>query len=901
MPLALVETKFFHPRLRQGLVPRPRLDQILGTRRTRLTLVSAPAGFGKTTLLAAWLAGAADAEVGTRRIAWVSLDEADTGATAFWSYVLTALERAAPGAGAEGLALLEAGQPVESVLATVLNELSVLPDDVDLVLDDYHLAESPEIQPGVAFLLEHLPPQVHLVISTRADPALPLARLRARGELTEVRAADLRFTHEEATAYLADATGLELDAHDVEALEARTEGWIASLQLAAISLRDRDDPSRFIAGFAGDDRYVVDYLVEEVLDRQPEEIRDFLLGTAILERLTGPLCDAVTETSGSSQMLESLDRRNLFVVPLDDQRRWYRYHHLFADVLRAHLLGEHPDRVAGLHRRASDWYDDAAEPEPAVRHALAAGDDARAAELAELAIPELGRVRREAVFRAWVDAIPDTVLRNRPVLASGLVGALMSSNEFDGVEERLQDIERQLALPRDELVMVDREEFARIPASIEMYRAALALNTGDPVGTIAHAERTLALSPEDDDLPRAAASALSGLASWTMGDLEAAHRGYTVATEGLRKVGRIADVCGTTITLVDLELTLGRLDEAQRAIERALELAGREEPGLRGIADMLVALSRVAWERNDLAAAADHLRRADELGEFAELAQNPYRRRVAMARLREAEGDSASALQLLEEAERVYVGDYSPNVQPVHAVHARVLAARGDVAEALSWARRQGLSAADDLSYLHEYEHVTLARILMAQHADTRSVGAMQDALGLLERLLAATEDGGRVGTVIEILTLQAVAQHDVAPLERALALAEPDGWLRVFVGAGPAMPKLLETLGRQRPDWDFVREVAAAAALPLPTTASAATPPATDGGLVDPLSDRELDVLRLLASDLDGPMIARQLVVSLNTVRTHTKHIYTKLGVNNRRAAVSTAHQLGLLNRSAG
>ena len=354
-----------------------------------------------------------------------------------------------------------------------------------------------------------------------------------------------------------------------------------------------------------------------------------------------------------------------------------------------------------------------------------------------------------------------------------------------------------------------------------------------------------------------------------------------------------------TITLADLELTLGRLDEAQRATERALDLAGREEPGLRGIADVLVGMSRVAWERNDLAAAADHLRRADELGESAELAQNPYRWRVAMARLREAEGDSASALQLLEEAERVYVGDYSPNVQPVHAVHARVLAARGDVAGALSWVRRQGLSATDDLSYLHEYEHVTLARILIAQHAGTRSVGAMQDALGLLDRLLAAAEDGGRIGTVIEILSLQAVAQHDAAPLERALTLAEPDGWLRVFVGAGPAMPKLLETLGRHRPDWDFLREVAAAAALPVPTTASTTTQPTTDGGLVDPLSDRELEVLRLLASDLDGPMIARQLVVSLNTVRTHTKHIYTKLGVNNRRAAVSTARQLGLLNRS--
>ncbi len=898
MPSALVETKLFHPRPRQGLVPRPRLA--LGPRRTRLTLVSAPAGFGKTTLLAAWLAGAGagDADVGTRRVAWVSLDEADTGAGSFWSYVLTALERAAPGAGAEGLALLEAGQPVERVLAAVLNELSVLPDDVDLVLDDYHLAESPETQPGVAFLLEHLPPQVHLVISTRADPALPLARLRARGELTEVRAADLRFTHEEATAYLADATGLALAAHDVEALEARTEGWIASLQLAAISLRDRDDPSRFIAGFAGDDRYVVDYLVEEVLDRQPEEVRDFLLGTAILDRLSGPLCDAVTEGSGSARVLESLERRNLFVVPLDDRRRWYRYHHLFADVLRAHLRAAGPERVAELHRRASAWFQEAGEPVPAVRHALAAGDVERAADLAELAIPDLRRDRREAVIRGWVDDLPADLLTHRPVLAIGLVGGLMSSNDFDGVADRLDDIERQLGLPEEELVVVNREELVRTAPSIEMYRAALALNAGDPAGTIAHAERTLALVAEDDHLVRAAASALSGLASWTTGDLERAESGYVSAVDGLRRAGHLADVLGCSIALADIQLTLGRLLDAHRTFERALELAGREPSTLRGTADMLVGLSRVAWERNDLAAAADHLRRAEELGDAGALAQNPYRWRVGVARVREAEGDVTSALQLLEEAERVYVGDYSPNVQPVPAVHARMLASHGQVDEALAWARRQGVSAHDELSYLHEYEHVTLARILLAQEPSE----ARGDALGLLDRLLGAAERGGRAGTVIEILVLQALAQHDVAPLERALRLAEPGGWVRVFAGEGGAVVRLLETTTRTHPDWAFALRVLDAA-----RTGTQAAPPASAPAapaaqpLVDPLSDRELDVLRLLAGELDGPDIARHLVVSLNTVRTHTKHIYTKLGVNNRRAAVSAARRLGLLGRLGG
>lgn len=891
MAAPLVETKLFVPRTRPGLVPRPRLDRLLGDGHTRLTLVSAPAGFGKTTLLTAWLAGRTAGRDGAR-VAWVSLDEGDRRGEAFWAYVLTALERAAPGACAAGLAMLEGGQPIEDVLAAVLNELSVLPDDVTLVLDDYHLAEGPDIRTGMTLLVERLPPQVRLVISTRADPALPLPRLRARGDLTEVRAADLRFTQEETTSYLNDATGLDLDASEVSALEARTEGWIASLQLAALSLRGHDDPAGFIAGFAGDDRYVVDYLVEEVLDHQPTDVRDFLLGTAILERLTGPLCEAVTETSGGGRMLESLERRNLFVLPLDDRRRWYRYHHLFADVLRTHLLAEQPERVAGLHRRASAWYDAAGEPVAAVRHALAAGDVGRAADLIEAAIPELARERHEATIRGWVDELPDLVLRNRPVLAIGLVGGLMSSNEFSGVEERLQDIERQLDLPEDELVVVQREELARIPAYIQMYRAALALNSGDPEGTIAHAVRVLAVATEDDHLSRSAASALSGLASWTTGDLDAAHRGYTAAIEGLQKAGRIADVLGCSITLADLELTQGRLDAAQRTFERALELAGQGSPPLRGAADMFVGLSRVAWERNDLTAAAEHLRHADELGDAAALAQNPYRWRVGMARLREAEGDTDAALRLLDEAIRVYVGDYSPDVQPVAALRARMLAAQGQVADALDWALRQGLSPDDEPSYLHEFEHVTLVRILLA----LGTPDPLQQATGLLDRLLAAAEDGGRVGTELELLTLLSLARQDPAPLERALTLAEVDGWTRVFVGEGEPMVRLLERLQRTRPDWPFLRRILEA------TKAGAgggwAPPPPRRQPLVEPLSDRELDVLRLLASELDGPDIARHLVVSLNTVRTHTKHIYTKLGVNNRRSAVSKAHQLGLLTR---
>jgi LuxR family transcriptional regulator, maltose regulon positive regulatory protein len=425
MASPLVGTKLFVPRLRRGLVARPRLAERLGRgAESRLVLVSAPAGFGKTTLLAEWLAPAAAEE---RSVAWLSLDESDGAAASFWTYVITALQVVVPGVGTSALPLLQgARSPIETVLTMVVNDLTGAPHDVYLVLDDYHLVDGPDIQAGMAFLLEHIPPQLHLVVSTRADPALPLARLRAHGELVEVRAAELRFTIEEAAAYLNDAVGLDLAANDISTLSDRTEGWIAALQLAALSMQGLGDVAGFIAGFAGDDRYIVDYLVDEVLVRQSADVRGFLVQTCVLDRLCGPLCDAVTGQPGGKAMLESLDRGNLFVVPLDDSRRWYRYHHLFAGVLHAHLMDEQPDRVPLLHRRASQWYEGNGEPSAAIRHALAAGEVDRAADLVELAIPALRRGRQEATIRGGVDAIPDEVVGVRPVLAVGFIGARAS-------------------------------------------------------------------------------------------------------------------------------------------------------------------------------------------------------------------------------------------------------------------------------------------------------------------------------------------------------------------------------------------------------------------------------------------------------------------------------------------
>ena len=903
MPEAVVETKLLVPRARSRTVVRPRLDDLLarGSDAT-LVLVSAPAGFGKTTLLVTWLARSHP----VRPIAWVSLDERDREASTFWTYVLRAVDRVAPGTATAAFALHRGGQAsVDSVVTALLNELSVLPADLTLVLDDYHLAEDPSTRAGMLFLLEHLPPQVHVIISSRSDPALPLARLRARGELVEVRAADLRFTGDEAANYLNELNALALSPEDVAVLERRTEGWAAALQLAALSLSARDDRSQFIAGFAGDDRFVVDYLADEVLNGLPQGVRRFLLDTSVLDRLTGPLCDAVTGTPGGKAALEELERQNLFLMPLDAHRQWYRYHHLFAEVLRAHLDDERPDDVHGLHLRAGDWYDRAGDAEAAVRHALAAGDVALAAARAELAIPTLLRERREAVICRWVDAFPATVVERRPVLAVGFVGALAASNEFDSLDRRLADIERLLAGPVGDLVVADTAGLARLPGAVQTYRAALALVGGDLGGTMGHAQLALDCAAADDHLTIASASALVGLASWTAGDLAVAHDSYRVATDHLLRVGHLPDVLGCTVSLTDLDLARGRLGDAERACRAALTLVDATTP-VRGAADLHVQLSRVAAEHGDLTGAAEHLRRADELGESAGLPQHPYRWRVALARVRVAQGDVAAALGLLEEAERLYVADFAPNVRPVDAVRARVLAASGQVAEALAWVRRRGVATTDELTYLHEFEHLTLVRVLLADHTESGNQAPLTGATGLLDRLLVVAEAGGRTAVVIEVLVLRAradaAAGDERAALEalrRALRLAEAEAHVSVFTGEGAPVRALLTTLAGREPGWHFARQLlhAMAASVASGPTAPAGSPARHE--LVDPLSSRELDVLRYLGSDLDGPAIARALGVSLSTVRTHTQHVYAKLAVTNRRAAVRRAHQLNLFSRT--
>jgi LuxR family transcriptional regulator, maltose regulon positive regulatory protein len=895
MPAPLLETKVYLPRPRADLVRRRRLSERLEAgSAAKLMLVSAPAGFGKTTLLTDWLAAGPASPADARSAAWLSLDRGDNDPTSFWRYVIAALQTVEVGVGANELALLSSPRPppTDQVLTTLLNDLGGSGSDIVLVLDDYHLVEALEVQEAMTFLLDHLPPRLHLVIASRADPAVPLARLRARGELVEIRAAELRFTLEEVAAYLNEVMGLELTADDVSALGERTEGWIAALQLAALSMAGRDDVAGFIAGFAGDDRYIVDYLVEEVLQRQPMPVRDFLLQTSLLDRLSGSLCDAVTGSGGGRAMLEALDRGNLFVVALDDRRQWYRYHHLFADVLRARLADDSPDLVPRLHGRACDWYAENGATSEAIGHAIAGGHFARAADLVELALPAMARDRQEASVRAWIEQLPGQVLAVRPVLSNGYAGALMSTGEFEGVERHLRDAERWLDEPQGRAV-ADAEGWRVLPAGIAVHRAGLALAAGDPSGTVAHARRALDLLEEDHHLGRAAASALIGLASWSGGDLEGARKAYVMSLDSMRQAGHLADVLGLSLALADIEVTQGRLRAAMRTYQHALRLNPEAGPELRGTADMYVGMSTLHRERNDLDAARRLLVQSQELGQPNGLPQNPYRWRVAMARLREAEGDLGEAVSLLDEAERAYAGDFSPNVRPVPAVRARVWIRQGRLDDALAWARDQDLSVEDELSYLREYEHLTLARALLA--------GSLGGATSLLERLLQAATDGQRTGAVIEILVLQALALRlcgdvpaGLVPLEHALTLAEPEGYVRLFLDEGLPMRALLVAALADEIAPAYVHRLLAGFHTPSDSTRA-------PQDLVDPLSQRELDVLRLLATDLTGPDIADHLVVSLNTVRTHTKSIYTKLGVNNRRAAVRRGEELDLMSRPSG
>jgi LuxR family transcriptional regulator, maltose regulon positive regulatory protein len=923
----VLATKLFPPTRRSGLVARERLaDQLDGTLNPghRLTLVSAPAGFGKTTLLSDWITRLPPHQ---HRVGWLSLDDGDNALPRFLTHLWAALSRA--GLDLDPAALQ--GAPASATLTAVLNELVRAGKDRPgshwlLVLDDYHVIEAPEVHDAVTFLLDHVPDDLHLLVATRSDPPLPLSRLRSRGQLTELRAADLRFAAAEAREFLTEVMGLRLTEADVHALGERTEGWIAGLQLAALSLRgiaDREDVVGFIGDFTGSNRFVIDYLVDEVLARQTPDVRDFLLRTAILDRLTGSLCDAVTGGTDGGQVLEDLDRGNVFLVPLDDERTWYRYHHLFGDVLRSRLTAERPDQPATLHRVASGWYEDQGLVEDAVRHALAAGDHDRAGFLVEFAMPELRRNRQDSLLLGWAQSLPESVLRRSPVLSIMTAWSRMMAGDLDGMARRLDDAEAALAAGAHDTALAatwaDTEDLRTAPATLWVYRAALAQARGDVPATVRHARRAWDLAGADDHFVRAAAGGFLGLAAWAAGDVREALSTFTDAVRSLHAAGNLVDELDSTVVLGDMWVTAGRPHRARRLYEQALAAAtAHGAPYPRATADLHVGLAELDREQNDLVGAEGHLETARVLAERGSITENRHRWNVAMAQVRAAQGDHATAVQLLDEAQALYRPGSYPDVRPIAAMRARVHVADQDLDAAEEWARDHDVEPTDAVTFLHECDHLTLVRLMLARHhRDTRGrdagadvPAALDEALALLDRL-HADADSRRAGSLLEIGVLRALVhrargdrQQALAELDRTLAEApEPDGYVRLFLDEGAPMLLLLRAASGQDGGElatlrEHARRVLDAAQRAQRPTSSATTEgrPSARGTLADPLSERELEVLRLLDSDLTGPEIARQLFVSLNTLRTHTKRIFTKLDVNNRSAAVRRGRDLGVL-----
>jgi LuxR family maltose regulon positive regulatory protein len=917
MSAPVLATKLYIPPPRSKVVLRPRLLQRLneGLRRTSgVTLISASAGFGKTTLVSEWVARCEDS------VAWLSLDEGDGDPSRFLVHLVAAVQTIAAGIGAGMMAALQSPQPppAKALLTILLNEITTISDNFILVLDDYHVIEAKPIDEALTFLVEHQPPQLHLVIATREDPSIPLARLRARGQLTELRAADLRFTPAEAAEFLNHTMGLDLSAENIAALESRTEGWIAGLQLAALSMQGHQDATSFIESFTGSHHFVLDYLLEEVLHQQSADIQTFLLRTSILDSLCGSLCEAVllTPTGSGQATLEYLERANLFIVPLDNDRQWYRYHHLFGDLLRKRL-GQSlaAEEIAEHHSRASQWYEHNGSAADAIRHALAAEDFERAATLVELAVPEMRRNRQGATVTelGWLKALPDELVHFRPVLCVDYAYALFGGGELEAVEARLRDAERWLDTTADTagMVVVDEEEFRRLPGMIALLRAARALARGDMPETAKNARRALDLAPEDAHLMLGGAAAQLGLVAWTSGDLDTARRMTADGMANVRRAGYISSAIGGAIVLADIQIAQGRLHEAMTTYERALQWA--TEPGapiLRGVADMYVGMSALHYEHNDLQTATQHLLTSQTLGELAGLPQNPYRWRAAMARIREAQGDLDGALDLLDQAERLYDANFSPNVRPIVTRKIRVWVAQGRLGEALGWAREQGLSVENELSYLHEFDHITLARVLLACYQSDHAGDSISKVMGLLERLLKAAEAGGRKGSVIEILALQALAYHAqgdlsaaLLPLQHALALAEPEGYARMFLDEGEPMRLLIldfrlwlerQVHGEGRQPIGYTDKLLAAFPQPAAMPQSAVSIP--QSAMVEPLSERELEILKLIAEGLSNREIGERLYLALDTIKGHNRRLFDKLQVNSRTEAIARARELGLL-----
>jgi LuxR family maltose regulon positive regulatory protein len=905
---ALLATKLHVPRPQPGFVPRPRLVQALsqGLARGRV-LICAPAGFGKTSMLADW------ARSGGRPVAWLGLDAGDNDPARFWRYVVAALGRAQPGI-AERLGPLlgpPAPRSFEGLVTALINELAVQPgpDEVLLILDDYHLVDAGPVHESVAFLLENLPPGLLLVVSGRADPPLPLTRLRARGQLAELRAAELRFTTDEAAALLGAAVGPDLPDTAVMALTARTEGWAAGLQLAALSLRGHTDAAGFVTAFSGSHRFVLDYLADEVLDGQPGAVRTFLLETSVLERLSGELCDAVTGRPGSQAMLHHIEQAGLFLVPLDEVRGWWRYHHLFADLLRARLQEEQPGRVQDLHRAAAAWSDGHDLGDDAVRHALAAGDAAWAAQLVERYVDALLRRSEGVTLRRWLATLPVEMLRARPRLCLAEGFNAVVSGQVEAVEPLLDAAEHAFAAtgsqPPEPPVGPAGGVLANVPAGIAFLRAELARLRGDAARAVDWDRQARAQLGENDFYLRTLVQANLAAANWLRGQLGQAERGLAEALAERRAAGEGYLATRVCHDLGQVQRAQGNLDAALATYRQALDIADQvsSQPPHLGMAH--VGLAEVLYERDELAAALDHATRGVTLSRQLAFTPPLAAGLAVLARIRQAHGDAGAALAAMGEAGQA---ELSPQVvallNPVPSQRARLLLAQGDVTAASQWAKAAGLSPQDEPDYPREPAYLLLARVLLAQDRPG-------PALTLLQRLMATAASQGRTGSVIEIQALQALAlaargDHAGAlgALAEAVTLACPRGYVRVFADEGAAMGALLTRLSGARkdqrapardidPDYlaGLLRACGQAGAAPPSRRAAASLP-----DMAEPLTDREMEVLRLLAAGRSNQRIAHELVVALDTVKKHVTHVLGKLGAANRTEAVARARQLGLI-----
>jgi LuxR family maltose regulon positive regulatory protein len=894
----LLATKLRVPRPPPGFVARPRLvDRLDDGLARELTLISAPAGFGKTALLAEW------SHRRERLVGWLSLDAGDNDPVRFWRHTLAALDRVRPGLAERVSPLLGPPAPAsfDALATAVVNELADEDGDALLVLDDYHLIEAQPVHASVQFLLEHQPPGLHLVLATRADPPLPLARLRARGQLTELRAAELMFTKEEAAALLREAAGLNLRDDAVAALVTRTEGWAAGLQLAAVSLHGQPDVARFVESFSGSHRHVLDYLTEEVLEQQPEPVREFLLETSVLDRLSGPLCDAVTGRADSQQMLETIEGANLFLTPLDEVRGWWRYHHLFADLLRARLQQQDPERMQQLHRSAGLWHEHHGPVDDAVSHALAAGDDLWAARLIEKHADELLLRSEGATLQRWLAALPPGSIETRPRL-------LITQTRFADMEEvdgLLDAAERAIAPTADEPFEPSAgrgvSRLANVPAMIALGRAFVAFSRGDGDATMAYASRALAVIGEEEWWLDALARALFGAAEWLHGQLAQAERAIASSIPRWQAANVHDQVELWSQYLGQIHCARGRLDRAVGTYQQVLDVGGRpDRPALPAASTAHVGLGAVAYQRGDLDTAQQHLteglRLCRQFGNPDSLATGL----ATLAWIRRAEGDLPAALDAMEEAERVSDPTVADLLNPVPAQRARLQLTQGNVAAAARWTEQRGVTPDDEPTYPREAAYLLLARLLLAQDRPDQ-------ALKILDRLRAAAIAQDRTGSVIEIQALRALglAAHGdedaaVATLAETLTLAHPQGYIRVFVDEGPAMGALIGQLIRTQRvtvPGDYVGRLVRTLEHDMAGRASDARPtPAIVPGLVTALSDRELEVLHLLAAGKQNQDIADELHMALNTVKKHATHIFEKLGATNRTEATARAREFGLL-----